>query len=59
MGEPDVAVRHYKEALRNDPEEKNIKEAFKKMKLLEKRVSNGDKAMESHSWAEAVEGVCV
>jgi hypothetical protein len=36
-------------------DEKEIKEAFKRMRLLDKHTSNGETAMQQQQWADAVE----
>eukprot|EP00455_Lapot_gusevi_P055817 TRINITY_DN912_c0_g1_i11.p1 TRINITY_DN912_c0_g1~~TRINITY_DN912_c0_g1_i11.p1 ORF type:complete len:511 (-),score=165.35 TRINITY_DN912_c0_g1_i11:134-1606(-) len=53
LGEIDVALRHFKEALRYDPEHKEIKAEFKKLRLLEKREANGEEGLRSGEYAEA------
>ena len=41
LGEHDNAATHYKEALRQDPEEKRVKEAHKKLRTYLRHISGG------------------
>jgi DnaJ family protein C protein 3 len=55
LGEHDNAMTHYKEALRQDPEEKRVKEAAKKLRLYLRHISGGEEAVGEKRWEEAIE----
>ena len=57
LGEDDNALTHYKEALRQDPEEKRVKEALKKLKLYVRRADGSRSAVDEKRWDEALEDV--
>jgi len=55
MNDNELAMRHFREALKFDPEHKEIKKEYRKLKNLEKRSSKAKEAAEKGQWAEAVE----
>ena len=55
LGEHDVAVQHYKEGLKMDPEHKECKVGHKSTKSLLKKVKRGDEAMSGGKYLEAIE----
>ena len=55
LGEDDNALTHWKEALRQDPEEKKVKEATKRLKLYVRRAEGSKSALDEKRWEEALE----
>jgi cytochrome c-type biogenesis protein CcmH/NrfG len=54
----ELAMRHFREALKFDPEHDAIKKEYRRVKSLEKKAKTGKEAMERSQWQAAVE-VCV
>lgn len=50
----EVALRHLREGLRFDPENKEIKGFYRKLKDLTKRMSQGEEAFEAGNWSDAI-----
>lgn len=48
LGEHDNALNHWREGLRLDPERKDLKESTKSLRLLLRRISNGDETLNSN-----------
>ena len=57
LGEDDNALTHWKEALRQDPEERSVKEATKRLKLYVRRADGSRSAIDEKRWDEALEDV--
>lgn len=55
LGEHDNALTHYKEALRQDPEERRVKDATKKLKLYLKHIDAGETSLKKKMWNDALE----
>ena len=55
LGEDDNALTHWKEALRQDPEEKKVKEATKRLKLYVRRADGSKTALDEKRYEEALE----
>ncbi len=56
LGEHEPALTHWKEGLRLDPEHKEIKQATKSLRLLQRRISNAEAALNPNgNPAEALE----
>ena len=55
LGEHDNAMTHFKEALRQDPEEKRVKDATKKLRLYLRFISNGEEALGEKRWEDALD----
>jgi DnaJ family protein C protein 3 len=54
LGEHDLAVKHFREGLKSDPEHKGCKEGHKFVKSIEKKKKKGDDAFESRKFQEAL-----
>jgi DnaJ family protein C protein 3 len=55
LGEPEEALTHIKECLRVDPEQKECKATFRRLKKLEKALKQAKEAIEGHKWAKCME----
>lgn len=55
LGEHDLAVKHFREGLKLDPEHKGCKEGHKFVKSIEKKKKKGDDAFESGKLQEAID----
>ena len=55
LGEHDNAMTHYKEALRQDPEERRVKEAHKKLRAYLRSISGGEEALAEKRFDDAVD----
>jgi tetratricopeptide (TPR) repeat protein len=55
LDDQELAMRHFREALRFDPEHDAIKKEYRRVKSLEKKAKNGKEAMEKGQWQQAVE----
>eukprot|EP00536_Pseudo-nitzschia_multiseries_P015597 jgi/Psemu1/327962/estExt_fgenesh1_pg.C_9170006 len=55
LNEHDLAVRHFREGLKLDPEHKGCKEGHRLVKKIDKKKKKGDQAMEAKNYEEAVE----
>ena len=55
LGEDDNALTHWKEALRQDPEERRVKEATKRLKLYVRRADGSKSALDEKRYEEALE----
>lgn len=53
MGEMDMSLRHFREGLRLDPDHKEMKEQFKKLRLLQKHMQDGENAFNSNDFETA------
>eukprot|EP00586_Coscinodiscus_wailesii_P001114 CAMPEP_0172482058 /NCGR_PEP_ID=MMETSP1066-20121228/8338_1 /TAXON_ID=671091 /ORGANISM="Coscinodiscus wailesii, Strain CCMP2513" /LENGTH=506 /DNA_ID=CAMNT_0013244929 /DNA_START=213 /DNA_END=1733 /DNA_ORIENTATION=+ len=54
LGENDMAINHYREALKSDPEHKGCKAGHKKVKALVKKVKKAEEAMSAGNYEEAL-----
>lgn len=54
LGEHDLAVKHFREGLKLDPEHKGCKEGHKFVKSIEKKKKKGDDAFESGKFQDAI-----
>lgn len=54
LGEHDLAIQHYREALKFDPEHKGCKTGHKFVKNIEKKKKKGDEAFASRNFEEAI-----
>ena len=55
LNEHEMAIKHFREGLKLDPEHKGCKEGHKLVKKIEKKKKKGDAAMEAKQFVEAVE----
>eukprot|EP00537_Pseudo-nitzschia_pungens_P009045 CAMPEP_0172378668 /NCGR_PEP_ID=MMETSP1060-20121228/69535_1 /TAXON_ID=37318 /ORGANISM="Pseudo-nitzschia pungens, Strain cf. cingulata" /LENGTH=526 /DNA_ID=CAMNT_0013106393 /DNA_START=207 /DNA_END=1787 /DNA_ORIENTATION=+ len=55
LNEHDLAVRHFREGLKLDPEHKGCKEGHRLVKKIDKKKKKGDDAMEAKNFVEAIE----
>jgi DnaJ family protein C protein 3 len=55
LNEHDLAVKHFREGLKLDPEHKGCKEGHRLVKKIDKKKKKGDTAMEAKNFAEAIE----
>eukprot|EP00532_Pseudo-nitzschia_australis_P020453 CAMPEP_0168291284 /NCGR_PEP_ID=MMETSP0142_2-20121227/6124_1 /TAXON_ID=44445 /ORGANISM="Pseudo-nitzschia australis, Strain 10249 10 AB" /LENGTH=524 /DNA_ID=CAMNT_0008238729 /DNA_START=222 /DNA_END=1799 /DNA_ORIENTATION=+ len=55
LNEHELAVRHFREGLKLDPEHKGCKEGHRLVKKIDKKKKKGDVAMEANNFAEAIE----
>jgi tetratricopeptide (TPR) repeat protein len=51
----ELAMRHFREALKFDPEHDAIKKEYRRVKSLEKKAKAGKEAMERSQWQAAAE----
>eukprot|EP00741_Cyanophora_paradoxa_P013113 tig00020675_g12666.t1 len=56
MGEHSSAMNHYREAMKFDPDNKQVRDQYKKVKQLEKFFSEAEAALASGQTPKAVEG---
>lgn len=54
LGEHDIAIQHFREALKLDPEHKGCKEGHKFVKSIEKKRKKANDAFESRNFEEAI-----
>lgn len=54
LGEHDIAIQHFREALKLDPEHKGCKEGHKFVKSIEKKRKKGDDAFDKGNFEEAI-----
>ena len=54
LGEHELAIKHFREALKLDPEHKGCKEGHKFVKSIEKKKKKGDTAFENGNVEEAI-----
>lgn len=54
LGEHDLAIQHFREALKFDPEHKGCKSAHKFVKNIEKKKKKADEAFEARNFEEAI-----
>ena len=55
LGEKDLALKHYKSGLKSDPEHKEIKKEFKKVKKIYRILDNAEEEMKNLKWKDALE----
>merc|ERR1712025_61189 len=55
LNEHDLAIKHFREGLKLDPEHKGCKEGHKLVKKIDKKKKKGDVAMEAKKYEEAIE----
>ena len=55
LGDHDVAIQHFREALKLDPEHKGCKEGHKFVKKIEKKRKKADEAYEGGKYEDAIE----
>jgi DnaJ family protein C protein 3 len=55
LGEHDIAIQHYREALKLDPEHKGCKEGHRYIKKLEKNKKKGDDMFAASKYEDAIE----
>jgi DnaJ family protein C protein 3 len=54
LGDHDVAIQHFRQALQFDPEHKGCKDGHKFVKSIEKKRKKGDEAFSSGNYQEAI-----
>jgi len=55
LNEHDLAIKHFREGLKLDPEHKGCKEGHKLVKKIDKKKKKGDVAFEAKNYEEAIE----
>eukprot|EP00531_Pseudo-nitzschia_arenysensis_P003757 CAMPEP_0116134338 /NCGR_PEP_ID=MMETSP0329-20121206/10591_1 /TAXON_ID=697910 /ORGANISM="Pseudo-nitzschia arenysensis, Strain B593" /LENGTH=511 /DNA_ID=CAMNT_0003629039 /DNA_START=139 /DNA_END=1674 /DNA_ORIENTATION=- len=55
LNEHEMAIKHFREGLKLDPEHKGCKEGHKLVKKIDKKKKKGDTAMEAKNFEEAIE----
>lgn len=55
LNEHDLAIKHFREGLKLDPEHKGCKEGHKLVKKIDKKKKKGDVAFEAKDYEEAIE----
>mmetsp|Transcript_16303 Transcript_16303/g.26919 ORF Transcript_16303/g.26919 Transcript_16303/m.26919 type:complete len:483 (+) Transcript_16303:153-1601(+) len=55
LGEHDTAMKHYREAMRYDPDNRPVRDQYKKLKALEKHFNEAEEAMRSGKASKALE----
>merc|ERR1712176_738857 len=55
LNDHDIAIQHFREGLKLDPEHKGCKEGHKLVKKIDKKKKKGDVAFEARSYEEAIQ----
>ncbi len=55
LGEKDLALKHYKSGLKSDPEHKEIKREFKKIKKMYRMLDTAESEMKALKWRDALD----
>merc|ERR1712238_251393 len=55
LNDHDIAIQHFREGLKLDPEHKGCKEGHKLVKKIEKKKKKGDAAFEAQNYEEAIQ----
>ena len=55
LGENDMALKHYKTGLQSDPDHKELKKAFKRLRKIMKMMKATEEFMDNKQWKDAFE----